>query len=92
MDEGRRLQLGGNPNPRVMQRRIAASEEVGTYALQGSSLPGLVGGKGRFAVGPSGLPLVRCPRCGSAVVECRSWKQGGRVFFKCEDNEQFVSI
>uniref|UniRef100_A0A0E0K497 Uncharacterized protein n=1 Tax=Oryza punctata TaxID=4537 RepID=A0A0E0K497_ORYPU len=26
----------------------------------------------------------------SQVVECKSLKQGGRVFFKCESNEQFV--
>uniref|UniRef100_A0A0E0LAQ1 Uncharacterized protein n=1 Tax=Oryza punctata TaxID=4537 RepID=A0A0E0LAQ1_ORYPU len=40
--------------------------------------------------GPSGLPLVKCPRCGSPVVECKSWRQGGRVVFKCEKNEQYV--
>uniref|UniRef100_A0A0E0KP41 Zinc finger GRF-type domain-containing protein n=1 Tax=Oryza punctata TaxID=4537 RepID=A0A0E0KP41_ORYPU len=44
----------------------------------------------RFHLGPSGLPLVKCPRCGSPVVECKSWRQGGRVFLKCEKNEQYV--
>ncbi|EEC79160.1 hypothetical protein OsI_19834 [Oryza sativa Indica Group] len=84
MAKARCSQLGGNPNPRAMQRRFGVASEEGS-----SSLPGLIGAT-RYPIGPSGLTLVRCPRCGSAVVECRSWRQGGRVFFKCEDNEQFV--
>uniref|UniRef100_A0A0E0PM14 Uncharacterized protein n=1 Tax=Oryza rufipogon TaxID=4529 RepID=A0A0E0PM14_ORYRU len=70
MAEARRSQLGGNPNPRAMQRRFGVASEEGS-----SSLPGLIGAT-RYPIGPSGLTLVRCPRCGSAVVECRSWRQG----------------
>uniref|UniRef100_A0A0E0KND5 Uncharacterized protein n=1 Tax=Oryza punctata TaxID=4537 RepID=A0A0E0KND5_ORYPU len=71
MAEAHRSQLGGNPNPTVMQRRFAAASEESS-----STLPGLVGATTRFPIGPSGLPLVCCPRCGNAVVECRSWRQG----------------
>lgn len=68
-----------------MQRRYAAgSEDFGMS--QGCSFPA------RLPVGSSGLPLIRCPRCGAAVVECRSMRHGGKVFFKCEENEQDVSI
>uniref|UniRef100_A0A0E0MDA6 GRF-type domain-containing protein n=1 Tax=Oryza punctata TaxID=4537 RepID=A0A0E0MDA6_ORYPU len=71
-----------------MQRKIGAAIE-GSMS-QGSSFhfPGRQ--LCRFPLCPSGLPLVKCPRCGNAIVECKSWKQGGRVFFKCESNEQFV--
>uniref|UniRef100_A0A0D9ZYQ7 Zinc finger GRF-type domain-containing protein n=1 Tax=Oryza glumipatula TaxID=40148 RepID=A0A0D9ZYQ7_9ORYZ len=67
-----------------MERRFGVASEEGS-----SSLPGLIGAT-RYPIGPSGLTLVRCPCCGSEVVECRSWRQGGHIFFKCEDNEQFV--
>lgn len=77
--------MRGNPNPRgAMQRRYAAgSEDFGMS--QGCSFPA------RLPVGSSDLPLIRCPRCGAAVVECRSMRHGGKVFFKCEENEQDVS-
>ncbi|KAG2634940.1 hypothetical protein PVAP13_2NG317706 [Panicum virgatum] len=29
-----------------------------------------------------GLPLIPCPDCGDQVVECKSWKHNGRLFFK----------
>uniref|UniRef100_A0A0E0GUF4 Zinc finger GRF-type domain-containing protein n=1 Tax=Oryza nivara TaxID=4536 RepID=A0A0E0GUF4_ORYNI len=76
--------MRGNPNPRgAMQRRYAAgSEDFGMS--QGCSFPA------RLPVGSSDLPLIRCPRCGAAVVECRSMRHGGKVFFKCEENEQDV--
>uniref|UniRef100_A0A0E0KC13 Zinc finger GRF-type domain-containing protein n=1 Tax=Oryza punctata TaxID=4537 RepID=A0A0E0KC13_ORYPU len=37
----------------------------------------------------SGLPLICCPKYGDDVVECKSWKNGGRVFFKCKKNEEY---
>uniref|UniRef100_A0A0E0DB44 Zinc finger GRF-type domain-containing protein n=1 Tax=Oryza meridionalis TaxID=40149 RepID=A0A0E0DB44_9ORYZ len=69
------------------RRNSTASEE---NMSQGSSfrVPGQQ--LSRFHLGPSGLPLMKCPRCGSPAVECKSWRQGGRVFFKCEKNEQYV--
>ncbi|BAT16601.1 Os12g0264350 [Oryza sativa Japonica Group] len=72
----------------AMQRRIAQGSE--DNMSQGSSFRAPGRQLSRFLLGPSGLPLVKCPRCGNAVVECKSWRQGGRVFFKCEKNEQYV--
>ena len=39
----------------------------------------------------SGLPLIYCPECGDRVIEFKSRKNGGKVFFKCIRNEQYVS-
>ncbi|KAJ1265414.1 hypothetical protein BS78_08G074900 [Paspalum vaginatum] len=52
--------------------------------MQGNSSSGGCG------YGPIGLPLISCPKCGSQVVECKSWKNGGKPFFKCVRNEEFV--
>uniref|UniRef100_A0A0E0LXM0 Zinc finger GRF-type domain-containing protein n=1 Tax=Oryza punctata TaxID=4537 RepID=A0A0E0LXM0_ORYPU len=67
-----------------------ALQRRNSMASQGSSFRAPRRQLSRFHLGPSGLPLVKCPRCGSPVVECKSWRQGGRVFFKCEKNEQYV--
>uniref|UniRef100_A0A0E0PIC2 GRF-type domain-containing protein n=1 Tax=Oryza rufipogon TaxID=4529 RepID=A0A0E0PIC2_ORYRU len=57
---------------------------------QGSSrAPVVVRPPSRFPLGPSGIPLICCPSCGKGVEEYKSKKQGGRIFFKCPDNEQY---
>uniref|UniRef100_A0A0E0MM56 Uncharacterized protein n=1 Tax=Oryza punctata TaxID=4537 RepID=A0A0E0MM56_ORYPU len=93
-----REEANPNPNPvrvrvrvMVLQRRnLMASEE---NMSQGSSFRAPKRQLSRFHLGPSGLPLVKCPRRGSPVVECKSWRQGGRVpeacsFFKWYDSYQ----
>ncbi|XP_062183611.1 uncharacterized protein LOC133887667 [Phragmites australis] len=45
------------------------------------------GAMSQVQIGHSGLPLVPCPRCGEQVLELKSWKHGGRIFFKCRKNE-----
>lgn len=54
----------------VMQRRNSTAGK--DNMSQGSSFR--VSGRqfSCFQLGPSGLPVVKCPRCGSAVVECKS--------------------
>ena len=45
-----------------------------------------------YPPGPSGIPLIPCPECGDKVVECKSWKNNGKIFFKCVNYDEFVSI
>jgi hypothetical protein len=45
-----------------------------------------------YPLGPSGIPLIPCPECGDEVVERKSWKNNGRVFFKCINYDESVSI
>ena len=45
-----------------------------------------------YPLGPSGIPLIPCPEYGDKVVECKSWKNNGKIFFKCVNYDEFVSI
>ena len=60
---------------------------------QGSSSfhPARFVGLAQYPVGSSGLPLIPCPDFGDQVVECKSWKHNGRVFFKCIRYDDHVS-
>uniref|UniRef100_A0A0E0M097 Uncharacterized protein n=1 Tax=Oryza punctata TaxID=4537 RepID=A0A0E0M097_ORYPU len=40
----------------------------------------------------SELLRICCPKCGNNVVECKSWKNGGTIFFKCKNNEEYENV
>lgn len=74
-----------------MHRRLTTGRDGVSSMSQGSSrAPVVVRPPSRFPLGPSGIPLICCPSCGKGVEEYKSKKQGGRIFFKCPDNEQYV--
>lgn len=43
-----------------------------------------------YPLGPSGTPLIPCPECGDKVIECKSWKNNGRIFFKYVNYNEFA--
>uniref|UniRef100_A0A0E0LJG2 Uncharacterized protein n=1 Tax=Oryza punctata TaxID=4537 RepID=A0A0E0LJG2_ORYPU len=62
----------------------------GNMSQASSRAPVVVRPLSMFPLGPSGILLICCPSYGKEVEVYKS-KKGERIFFKCPDNEQYIS-